>query len=528
MELSKKARSRPWLSLISNESNKMKDDSCKLKVSIRKYCKTKLGEKNNLPGKATIKLEYRIDGFAANVHILEVTSSGVSSEPIKRNRKDIESVYLEEVSSYLACSIDLKVTVSYTDFKPESSRVSYSPSFEWVLQVKNERSSEDGGSLMPSQEVLLFISPEIQSEKSSTMKKEEALEFRMENIGQKPSKNVNAYAMLKLKLAWKKVRSYGKECSLSRRIKSRVTNRKSIFPLTYQFRLSALDDIKLQKYSLQCLWCNFCGATVNGLALHYVINHAEYYIQFFKLDSKVVFDVQLNAEVPIQDDLLQTMQGNSKPVIAEKLFMFKKDQNNARVMKSAFGEPHFLDVNECVDSEGDSEMGSTCDQNEYRHEKTETNDGRVYYFGKTCTNVLNELQQEDDSDEDSTHYEWQSQIAARQISEFVDVNEFEKRFTALWNKHRLSYIDVNGDCQLVILLEAFLSEYKDVLIKENLMSNFVLHLVNIYLNGCLPFEPFQQLLCAAQFLEVTSKVTHTDVEMEEVETESRSEPVTDI
>ena len=524
----KKIRSRPWLSMISNEVNGLKDYPCKLKISIRSYGRTKLGEKNNLPDKAVVKLQYRIDGCEDQfkVHQLEVSSPGSSSEPGKRHRKDIESVYLEEQSSLMKSSIDLNVSVCYIDdnsglLPSDHTGELSSVTFEWVLQVKSAKSSDDGGSLIPSQEILLFISPESQCEKSNVVKKVEPLEYKVENIGSKQMKNANSYAVLMLRLTWKKKRNHGKVCSLSRRMKSRTAKRASLFPLTYHFRLSAMDDTKLQKYSLQCLWCNFSSASVDGLSLHYVMNHSDYYIQVYKLDSAIVFDVQLSTGID-GEKTFEQVNANSKKQIAEKQFFFKKDLNNqCSVMKSVPGEPVFIDINEFVDTEGDSEMGSVCGQNEFKHEKPESEELRLYYFSKTCTNVLSDVQIEDDSDEDSTHYAWQSEIAARQISEFVDVNEFEKRFTALWNKHRLIYIDVNGDCQIMTLLEAFLFEYQDFLIKENLISNFMLHLVNIYLNGCLPFKQFQQLLCATQFLQVTSKPSNVRSEDLKVEPEQQ-------
>lgn len=80
-----------------------------------------------------------------------------------------------------------------------------------------------------------------------------------------------------------------------------------------------------------------------------------------------------------------------------------------------------------------------------------------------------------DSEMDS---EWPKELTELLISDFADVNEGEKEIMKLWSLHCIKYNYV-ADSQMYFACELFINLHAEILLKMNLVNNFVLHLINL-------------------------------------------------
>lgn len=101
---------------------------------------------------------------------------------------------------------------------------------------------------------------------------------------------------------------------------------------------------------------------------------------------------------------------------------------------------------------------------------------RVYYHTKTNQPVhIDELDYDSDSE---TDLDWLKDLTALLMSDFADVNEGEKEIMKLWSLHCLKFNYV-ADSQIFTACQLFIDLHTEILIENNLINNFILHLINL-------------------------------------------------
>lgn len=98
--------------------------------------------------------------------------------------------------------------------------------------------------------------------------------------------------------------------------------------------------------------------------------------------------------------------------------------------------------------------------------------------------VKNNLPIEGPEPEAEEDYQWLVDVSSRQIDDFLDLNEGEKAFFKLWNKH-LHHNPCYGDVMMIPIMEKFIDEVGEKIWQMNLYKNFLLHLSNFYDFGIL-------------------------------------------
>jgi len=86
--------------------------------------------------------------------------------------------------------------------------------------------------------------------------------------------------------------------------------------------------------------------------------------------------------------------------------------------------------------------------------------------------------------EDISDPPWLQIKTSKMIDDFTDVNEGEKEFMKVWNRHVQHYTFV-GDCQMPQALKMFIEEKGEEIVRKNLYRNFSLHLINLYEFGII-------------------------------------------
>ncbi|KAK2160521.1 hypothetical protein LSH36_131g00036 [Paralvinella palmiformis] len=114
-----------------------------------------------------------------------------------------------------------------------------------------------------------------------------------------------------------------------------------------------------------------------------------------------------------------------------------------------------------------------------KHSMRQTVQGhnRLYYHTVTCQ-PIRPCEIETDS-EDENDPMWLRQNTINMIDEFTDVNEGEKEVMKMWNIHVMHHNYI-ADCQMPAALCLFVEEYGTSLLQQNLVRNFLLHVINLY------------------------------------------------
>ena len=104
---------------------------------------------------------------------------------------------------------------------------------------------------------------------------------------------------------------------------------------------------------------------------------------------------------------------------------------------------------------------------------------RQYFHSQTCLPITTaQLECDSDDDIDET---WITESDERLLDEFDDVNPHEKLFMKLWNRHVRSH-PIYADKYMASACKALVSRFWRFLSDNNLRSNLLLHLINLWDN----------------------------------------------
>merc|ERR1712223_1003317 len=95
---------------------------------------------------------------------------------------------------------------------------------------------------------------------------------------------------------------------------------------------------------------------------------------------------------------------------------------------------------------------------------------------------------------------WVVQRIQRNIDEFADVNEEEKKIIIMWSIFITKFI-VSGDCHLPRIIHMFIETHGREILEKKLLRNFTLHLVNLVDYHCItPREMFEAIQSLRRFI----------------------------
>jgi len=125
------------------------------------------------------------------------------------------------------------------------------------------------------------------------------------------------------------------------------------------------------------------------------------------------------------------------------------------------------------------------DANQYETQRPDFVSGhnRAYHYSTTNLPMSAKAVLTNDG-EDITDPPWLQIKTSKMIDDFTDVNEGEKEFMKVWNRHVQHYTFV-GDCQMPLALKKFIEEKGEEIVRKNLYRNFSLHLINLYEFGII-------------------------------------------
>ena len=488
----------------------------KLKVDCLSFTKTRIGAKYLLPNEATLSLNF-LDPETNE-------PCQTSSMPILAGSVDkIEFLTMPLVNSWNKYCNDLFLEVRLklkTEKNTERDIIFYwKINFNPNASNDMESSASLNAKVLPNMAAILYADMENKVNKKGTINGLSRGHLGTEIVRipnqRLPPKSLSALASLKLMFSWKKSKNLIDrkiQIDFDRKFWLKTTAPK--LPVTYVFRLSAHDDVTVRNYSFDCVWCKWQAGDSYNLSLHYKFAHPNFIIDFYSLSHGPKFEVHRKI-LPKSEVLkiikIENQENLPKSGTAESDFWEDKEflfvRRKPKVVKSlnsiaeGFEFCPELKCFEGCEQKIDVNKPRSMSIKQLARMANGENTRKIvehYYTGRRGTKILNQLQENEDSDEDCQHVAWQHEKSTEEVSEFVDVSEPEKKFISLWNKHRLTYSRINGDVEMFNLITSFVYVYHKLLTKQDLLNQLSLHVVNVFDHGCLKYNDFRQLVCFIQ------------------------------
>ncbi|XP_062507981.1 polycomb protein suz12-like [Corticium candelabrum] len=196
------------------------------------------------------------------------------------------------------------------------------------------------------------------------------------------------------------------------------------------------------RHNLNCPLCDVKCPMLYSLLKHLQLCHFQFTFTYM-LECKVhQVEVKLNTNYQCTDEIQKNVfvcrPVRNKPSMTE--FMASSDATTAKG-SSIFATPH----------------------------------GRMCYHSATSMPIhVNEL---DDDSEEELDPEWMHSKMEMMIDEFTDVNDGEKAFMKLWNKHAMK-INPYADRHVPFICRDFVLKYAQTIKERNLTRNLALHLAS--------------------------------------------------
>ena len=512
-ELVTTPRKRVWRDITKGHSKRNKittkpQRKLKLKIKCLNFTRTRVGEKNALPNEAVLSFQF-VGDVSGEKNVYEMPISAV-----KIAKDNLLLMPLNKTLNKFDKDIFLEVSLT---FKPEGD--SNEVKFFWKLNFNLDDNSDSSSGItsaemLPNLSVTLYaalenkVDDDMAISATTISSKTDIVSVVNERL---IPKNPQALASLRLNFSWKRNRLQADkivEDKFERTFWMKTSFNK--LPVIYVFRLSAFDDVQLEKYSFDCVWCKWKASDAFNLYAHYKLAHQNFIFDVSRQINGYKFEVKRKIIPQSNGKAIGAKKSKSALKMSDKIdggkeFLFvRKKQRVIKGFEAPSEGIEFcpeIQVYEDCDKEVDPLEPSTISKRYLRELVLAGKPKRTvddYYTGRTCTKILTPIQEYEDSDDEDYHVDWQHELGARQISEFLDVSDPEKTFISLWNKHRLRYVHINGDAEMLNLLMSFIYLYHKILTEQKLVVHFIMHLVNIFDHGVLSKEEFRKVVCFSQ------------------------------
>lgn len=251
--------------------------------------------------------------------------------------------------------------------------------------------------------------------------------------------------------------------------------------ILYHFLYKHNTRIITSKSDTECPFCSLNCMELYSLLKHLKLNHPRFLFNYMSIPegSRInvsVSDLYDSTYVGNPYDIIRQPSGNSGNFFSSKGPVQRTPKTEIVVTRPNRAPPsltEFLDVDD-NDANG---------QYETKRQDYVSGHNRAYHY--STTNLPMSVKAVNDGDEeDITDPPWLQIKTSKMIDDFTDVNEGEKEFMKVWNRHVQHYTFV-GDCQMPLALKKFIEEKGDEIVRKNLYRNFSLHLINLYEFGII-------------------------------------------
>jgi len=230
----------------------------------------------------------------------------------------------------------------------------------------------------------------------------------------------------------------------------------------------------------KCPFCTQHCGELYSLLKHLKLSHARFTFNYKPTPEGERINIQVcdlydSTYVGNPYDMIRQSSGNSGNFFSSKGPVQRTQMTRIIVSKPIRPPPS---LNEFLENDND-------ENGQYETQRPDFVSGhnRAYHYSTTNLPMSAKAVSNGDG-EDITDPPWLQIKTSKMIDDFTDVNEGEKEFMKVWNRHVQHYTFV-GDCQMPLALKKFIEEKGEEIVRKNLYRNFSLHLINLYEFGII-------------------------------------------
>eukprot|EP00057_Strongylocentrotus_purpuratus_P032568 XP_788076.2 PREDICTED: polycomb protein suz12-A [Strongylocentrotus purpuratus] len=219
--------------------------------------------------------------------------------------------------------------------------------------------------------------------------------------------------------------------------------------------------------NLRCPWCALNCQRLYSLLKHLSTCHSRFNFTYVPHHKNARIDVAINEHYD------GSYSGNPQNLITSHMgYAFQRNGPCRRTPVTQVIVMKPLRQKESLQEFQEGEKADYLTQRPYisGHNRT--------YFRTHSLQPIRPQEMDEDS-EDEIDPDWIKERTRMMIDEFTDVNEGEKELMKLWNNHCMKHNFI-ADSQIPWACSMFLEVHGEDILRENLTSNFLLHLINLY------------------------------------------------
>ncbi|XP_054763049.2 polycomb protein suz12-B-like [Lytechinus pictus] len=219
--------------------------------------------------------------------------------------------------------------------------------------------------------------------------------------------------------------------------------------------------------NLRCPWCSLNCQRLYSLLKHLSTCHSRFNFTYVPHHKNARIDVAINEHYD------GSYSGNPHNLITSHMgYAFQRNGPCRRTPVTQILVMKPLRQKETLQEFQEGEKSDYLMQRPYisGHNRT--------YFHTHSLQPIRPQEMDEDS-EDEIDPDWIKERTRMMIDEFSDVNEGEKELMKLWNNHCMKHNFI-ADSQIPRACSLFIDAHGEDVLRQNLTSNFLLHLINLY------------------------------------------------
>uniref|UniRef100_A0A8D3DPE3 Polycomb protein VEFS-Box domain-containing protein n=1 Tax=Scophthalmus maximus TaxID=52904 RepID=A0A8D3DPE3_SCOMX len=238
---------------------------------------------------------------------------------------------------------------------------------------------------------------------------------------------------------------------------------------------------------LHCPWCTINCRKLYSLVKHLKLSHSRFIFNYVPHPKGAKIEVSINQ---CYDG---SYAGNPQDVHNQPGFAFSR---NGPVKRTAV--THVLVCRPTRTKPSLSEFLEPEDVDAEQQRTLVGGHNRLYFHSDSCV-PLRPQEMEVDS-EDERDPDWLREKTAKQIEEFMDVNEGEKEIMKLWNLHAMKQGFI-ADNQMNEACLRFAERHAAHIVERDLCRNFLLHLISMHDFNLITTQTIDQAMARLRLLQ---------------------------
>uniref|UniRef100_A0A8D3ATN8 Polycomb protein VEFS-Box domain-containing protein n=1 Tax=Scophthalmus maximus TaxID=52904 RepID=A0A8D3ATN8_SCOMX len=247
---------------------------------------------------------------------------------------------------------------------------------------------------------------------------------------------------------------------------------------------------------LHCPWCTINCRKLYSLVKHLKLSHSRFIFNYVPHPKGAKIEVSINQ---CYDG---SYAGNPQDVHNQPGFAFSR---NGPVKRTAV--THVLVCRPTRTKPSLSEFLEPEDVDAEQQRTLVGGHNRLYFHSDSCV-PLRPQEMEVDS-EDERDPDWLREKTAKQIEEFMDVNEGEKEIMKLWNLHAMKQGFI-ADNQMNEACLRFAERHAAHIVERDLCRNFLLHLISMHDFNLITTQTIDQAMARLRLLQGRAARRDTD------------------